>query len=485
MLFRRLVRHPSIPLLDSHLSPHRPFPVTTPSFSDLPLTPAQLDNLAQMGYSAMTPIQEQSLLIILEGRDLIAQAKTGSGKTAAFGLGILHRLDPARWAVQALVICPTRELSEQVAVELRRLARAEGNIKVLTLTGGASSRPQVESLAHGTHIIVGTPGRLLDHLARQTLDLSAVHTLVLDEADRMVDMGFFADVMEIANACPIKRQTLLFSATYPDSIREDVEHLLDRPEMVKVDAVHSDAQIEQHFYEIDEAGRFGAAASLLRHFQPESALAFCNTKAACAELSAHLRREGFSALALHGDMDQRDRDDVLAQFSNHSSNILVATDVAARGLDIPSLSMVINVELARDPQVHIHRIGRTGRMQETGLALSLCDSEERYVASRIEKHLGRPLVWGSLPHLKAPAGRPAPAPMVTLLVLGGKKAKLRPADLLGALTGDGGLTREQVGKISITDQVSYIALSRDIARSAFPRLSNILIKGKKQRMKLL
>ncbi|GAA0772575.1 ATP-dependent RNA helicase DbpA [Castellaniella ginsengisoli] len=458
--------------------------MTTLPFSQLPLSPAQLDNLASMGYLAMTPIQAQSLPVILAGRDLIAQAKTGSGKTAAFGLGILHRLDPARWAPQALVVCPTRELSEQVATELRRLARAAGNVKVLTLTGGASARPQNESLAHGAHVIVGTPGRLLDHLARQTLDLSAVSTLVLDEADRMVDMGFFPDVMQIAHACPYKRQTVLFSATYPESIRADAEHLLTDPEFVKVDAVHSEGQIEQHFYEIEAAERFQAAAALLRHFQPESALAFCNTKAACAELSSHLKRAGFSALALHGDMDQRDRDDVLAQFSNHSSNILVATDVAARGLDIASLPMVINVELARDPQVHTHRVGRTGRMQETGLALSLCAPDEQYVASRIAQQDDRPLHLEPLPRQKT-AGRPAQAPMVTLLVLGGKKAKLRPGDLLGALTGDGGLTREQVGKIQITDQVSYVALSRAIAHRAFPHLENILIKGKKQRMKLL
>ena len=434
----------------------------------------------------MTPVQEQTLPIILEGRDLIAQARTGSGKTAAFGLGIVHRLNPERWTVQALVVCPTRELSEQVATELRRLGRAEGNIKILTLTGGSSSYPQVESLRHGAHIIIGTPGRLLDHLTRGTLDLSSVHTLVLDEADRMVDMGFFSDVMEIAEACPVQRQTLLFSATYPDNIREDADRLLNRPEMVKVDVSHDDGQIEQYFYEIEDSQRPEAAASLLRHFQPESALAFCNTKAACADLAAYLKHEGFSALALHGDMDQLDRDDVLVQFSNHSCNILVATDVAARGLDIPSLPMVLNVELARDPHVHTHRIGRTGRMQEKGRALSLCSPEERHIASRMEKLLPRPLDWRPLPRLtKASANRPVRAPMATLLVLGGKKAKLRPGDLLGALTGDGGLTRDQVGKINITDQVSYIALDREIAYRAFPRLSNILIKGRKQRMKLL
>lgn len=438
-----------------------------------------------MGYATMTPVQHQSLPVILQGRDLIAQAKTGSGKTAAFGLGILHRLDPARWRVQALVICPTRELSEQVAAELRRLARADGNIKVLTLTGGASSRPQVESLRHGAHIVVGTPGRILDHLARQTLDLSDVAVLVLDEADRMVDMGFFPDVMDIIGACPVQRQTLLFSATYPDSIQADVKRLLSDPETVKVDTVHGDDRIEQHFYEISEADRFDAAALLLRHFQPEQALAFCNTKAACADFAARLAHEGFSALALHGDMDQRDRDDVLAQFSNQSCTILVATDVAARGLDIPSLPMVINVELTRDPEVHVHRIGRTGRTQNQGLALSLCTTAERDIARRIEDYQGRALTWRSLPSRNAASGKPAQAPMVTLLVLAGKKAKLRPGDVLGALTGDGGLAGNQIGKIMIKDQVSYVALSRKAAYSAFPRLSKTLIKGKAQRMKLL
>src|SRR5690606_13248482 len=254
--------------------------------------------------------------------------------------------------------------------------------------------------------------------------------------------------------------------------------------MVVVDTVHDDEQIVQHFYEVNEADRQEATATLLRHFQPESALLFCNTKAACADLAAFLTHTGFSALALHGDKDQRDRDDVLMQFANQSCNILVATDVAARGLDIPSLPMVINVELALDPLVHVHRIGRTGRMQEQGLALSLCAPEERHVAARIEKTLEQPLEWSELPRPKS-GSRPAQAPMVTLLVLGGKKAKLRPGAVRGALTGDGGLTREQVGKIRITDQVSYVALERDVARRSFRRLQEIPIKGKKQRMKLL
>ncbi len=458
---------------------------TDTAFSTLPLPPEQLDNLVQLGYSAMTPIQAQSLPPILAGRDLIAQAKTGSGKTTAFGLGLLNRLNPARWVVQALVICPTRELAEQVAAALRRLARPIGNVKVLTLTGGATARPQIESLAHGAHIIVGTPGRLIDLTDREILDLSAVHTLVLDEADRMVDMGFFNDVLHLARLCPAERQTLLFSATFPETIERDTDTLLRNPERVQVDTQHSQGQIEQRFYVVENEDKPGVVMRLLAHLRPASALVFCTTRAQCADLAAHLRERGFSALALHGDMDQRQRDDVLMQFTHQSCAVLVATDVAARGLDIPALDAVINVDLARDPNVHTHRIGRTGRMDARGLAITLCTAHERPLADTLEQATGQTLAWHRISEL--PSGRLSPlqAPMVTLLILGGKKAKLRPGDILGALTGDGGLTREQIGKITVTDQVSYVALDRTIAHSAFRHLSTIAFKGKPQRMKLL
>lgn len=459
--------------------------LSAPAFSTLPLPAEQLTNLAQLGYTGMTPIQAQSLPPILAGSDLIAQAKTGSGKTTAFGLGLLNRLNPARWVVQALVVCPTRELAEQVAVALRKLARPIGNVKILTLTGGASARPQIESLAHGAHIIVGTPGRLIDLTDRELLDLSAVHTLVLDEADRMVDMGFFNDVMHIARLCPGERQTLLFSATFPDTIERDVEHLLRDPVRVQVDTQHSQNQIEQRVYLVENEDKPQAVMRLLAHVKPASALVFCTTKAQCADLCAQLRQQGFSALALHGDMEQRHRDDVLMQFTHQSCAVLVATDVAARGLDIPALDLVINVDLARDASVHTHRIGRTGRMDAQGLAISLCTSYERPFVETLERATGAQLKWHKLSEL--PSGRISPlqAPMVTLLILGGKKAKLRAGDILGALTGDGGLTREQVGKITVTEQVSYVALDRRIARSAFRHLSTIAFKGKPQRMKLL
>ena len=459
--------------------------MTTSSFSSLPLSPAVLSNLDSLGYHTMTPIQAQSLPLILEGKDLIAQAKTGSGKTATFGLGILHTLVPAYFGTQALVLCPTRELADQVANELRRLARAASNVKILTLCGGAPIRPQIESLQHGAHIIVGTPGRLLDHIERGSVDFSRLKTLVLDEADRMVDMGFYDDIATIIAACPLKRQTLLFSATYPDNIRKASARFLSRPIEVKVESQHDASQIEQYFYEIDADKRNAAVAQLLEHFRPASTLAFCNTKAQCRELTDELLNRGFSALALHGDLEQREREDVLVQFANQSCSVLVATDVAARGLDIQTLDAVINVDVTQDTEVHIHRIGRTGRGEEKGLALSLCAPHEMRWANLIEQYQGKPILWAKLSSLKpAPGGRLS-APMVTLCIHGGKKDKLRPGDLLGALTKDAGLTFEQVGKINVLEFVTFVALERTIAQGAFAKISNSNIKGKRFRMRFM
>jgi len=460
--------------------------VTSPlSFTTLPLSSAQHENLRALEYEAMTPIQAQSLPLILEGRDLIAQAKTGSGKTAAFGLGIVHKLDPAVYSTQALVLCPTRELTEQVANELRRLARALGNVKILTLCGGTPIRPQIESLKFGAHIVVGTPGRLMDHIERQTVDFSGLHTLVLDEADRMLDMGFYDDVAKVVAACPNSRQTLLFSATYADDIRKASARFLKKPTEVKVESVHDASQIEQRFYEIDADRRHSTVAQLLEHFRPASTLAFCNTKAQCRDLAQYLESRGFSALALHGDLEQRDREDVLIQFANRSCSVLVATDVAARGLDIDALDAVINVEITPDPEVHIHRIGRTGRGQAKGLALSVCAPYEMRWANQIEQYQGQAIVWANSKSLKpAPGGR-LRAPMVTLCIQGGKKDKLRPGDLLGALTKDAGFAGTQVGKINILEFVSFVALERGIAREAYAKLSAGNIKGRRFKMRFM
>ena len=433
----------------------------------------------------MTAIQAASLPIILERRDLIAQAKTGSGKTAAFGIGLLHHLNPTYFAIQGLVLCPTRELADQVSNELRRIARFTENIKILTLCGGTAMRPQMASLEHGAHIVVGTPGRIRDHIGRGSINLSTVQTLVLDEADRMVDMGFYEDIEGIVSACPTRRQTLLFSATYPDDIRKASDRFLRDPSEVKVEAQHDGDKIEQRFFEVAPEQRNMAVARLLQHYQPVSTLAFCNTKIHCRELAEELRALGFSALALYGDLEQRERDEILVQFSNQSCSVLVATDVAARGLDIANLSAVINVDVTRDTEVHIHRIGRTGRGQDKGLALNLCTPNEKRWVKLIEQYQSSPVQWFDLDALDAAADTMLRAPMRTLCIQGGKKDKLRPGDLLGALTGDVGLSKEQVGKINVFEFSTYVALDYRIADKACTKLSNGNIKGRQFKMRLL
>jgi ATP-independent RNA helicase DbpA len=441
------------------------------SFSTLALAPRFLDNLAQLGYHQMTPVQAATLPPSLEGRDLIAQARTGSGKTAAFGIGMLHKLNPTLFAVQGLVMCPTRELADQVAGELRRLARGIGNVKVVVLTGGVAMRPQIATLEFGAHIVVGTPGRILDHLGKRTLDLSRLTTLVLDEADRMTDMGFYDEIAAIVRACPPYRQTLLFSATYPDDIRAATAPFLHDPLEVAVESAHEQAQIDQRFYEIGFDGRFDAVGRLLRQYRPAQAIAFCNTKVRCRELVAHLRAQGFDAIALYGDLEQRDRDETLVLFAGRSATVLVATDVAARGIDIASLDAVINVDVPKEPEVYVHRIGRTGRAGESGLALTLCAPNEKRWVRLIEDLRQQDAGWHPLAELTNDEP-PEPAPMRTLCVAGGKKAKLRAGDLLGALTGIAGLTKDQVGKIQVFEFASYVALDRDVADAAFARLNS-------------
>ena len=460
-------------------------PDSKDAFSTLPLPSAQLANLTQLGYLAMTPVQAASLPIALAGQDLIVQAKTGSGKTAAFALALLATLDQSSKAVQALVLCPTRELADQVATEVRRLARSEDNIKTLVLCGGAPMHTQRASLEHGVHIVVGTPGRIIDHLTRGTLVLDGLKTLVLDEADRMLDMGFHDDIATIAKQCPKTRQTLLFSATYPEGIAQLSQQFMRTPKEVKVQAQHAASKIEQRFYEVRDDERLHAVSLLLAHFRPVSTIAFCNTRQQCRDLVDVLVAQGYSAVALHGELEQRDRDQVLIQFANRSCSVLVATDVAARGLDIAQLEAVINVDVSPDPQVHIHRIGRTGRVDEQGLALSLASLDEMGSVGKIEQVQGAESAWHPLAELTPAPGGPLRAPMVTLHIMGGRKEKIRPGDVLGALTGEAGFDGSQIGKINVNEFSTYVAVDRQIADRAVKALAAGKVKGKKVKVRLL
>jgi ATP-independent RNA helicase DbpA len=451
------------------------------SFSTLPISKAQIANLDSLGYKKMTAIQAQSLPHVLKGRDLIAQAKTGSGKTAAFGIGLLENINPRFFGVQTLILCPTRELADQVGKELRRLARSIPNIKLVLLCGGKPFGPQKGSLEHGAHIAVGTPGRIQDHLRKETLKLGSLKTLVLDEADRMLDMGFFDVMTEIISQTPKNRQTLMFSATYPDAIKKLCRSIQRNPVTVTVEAEHTPGVIEQTFYEVQKHERNNTLLALFEHYKPETTLVFCHTKKQCDEVARFLNGRKIDALAIHGDLDQRERDQVLVRFSNNSCPVLVATDVAARGLDIKSLQAVINYELPRDPEIYVHRIGRTGRAGETGIALSIFTESEQFRVNSIEQFLKTPSICDVFASLDRDPGFSLQSPMVTLQFDAGRKHKMRPGDLLGALTGDAGLAGSQIGKIDIFDMSSYVAIERDAVRQALNYLAVGKVKGRNVR----
>lgn len=439
-----------------------------------------------LGFTEMTQVQAQALPLMLSGRDVIAQARTGSGKTVAFGLAALSSVDVSAARVQTLVLCPTRELADQVSAELRRLGRFIPNCRIVTLCGGVPCRTQLPSLEQPPHLVVGTPGRILDHLRRESLDLRTLGLLVLDEADRMLSLGFSEAIHDVVSQTAKARQTVLFSATYPADIQALSQSLQRDPLELKVDAPSEGPDIEERFFDVAPAQKLDALTALLHEHRPESALVFCHTRNDVREVTQQLQARGFSALALHGELEQRDRDEVLLRFVNKSCTVLVATDVAARGLDIKRLPAVIAWELPTDPDVHVHRIGRTGRAGEKGLAFALCSRRERERADAIATRTGRPIRWAELTLGDVAAWPPpAPAAMVTLLIEGGKQDKLRPGDLLGALTHDLGLSGTDVGKIDVHPRRTYVAIRQERAQRALHGLRNGKIKGKTFKVKAL
>lgn len=459
--------------------------MSTQSFSRLPLPPAQLSNLESLNYREMTAIQAAALPLALAGEDLIAQAKTGSGKTAAFALALLTKLNPRDFGTQALILCPTRELASQVADEIRRLARYQQNLKVVTLCGGQSIGPQIGSLEHGAHVVVGTPGRIKDHLRKETLSLERVHTLVLDEADRMLEMGFIEDIEAIVATTPSSRQTLLFSATFPENIQSLSSRFQKSPQRVSVESLHDEQQISQRFFVCQKSQRLAGLVKLLVHHQPSAAVVFCNTKQLVREVCDHLNQSGIQTQALHGDMEQRDRDQVLIQFKQLSCSILVATDVAARGLDIDDLPAVVNFELPRNAEVYVHRIGRTGRAGKEGLALSLFADSELYKLKAIGEYQGQEPEFEPIEQVPGTNKGFPPAAFITLRIQGGRKDKVRPGDILGALTGEAGIDGKAVGKITVTEYASFVAIARQEADNALGRLQNGKIKGRKFKVRRL
>ena len=456
--------------------------MSTSDFSSLKLHPGLLKNLGSLGYESMTPIQALSLPAILDGKDVIGQGKTGSGKTAAFGLGLLHKLNVKSYKVQSIVLCPTRELADQVSVEIRNLARAIHNIKILTLCGGAPFGPQIGSLEHGAHIVVGTPGRIEEHLRKKTLKLDHVEMLVLDEADRMLDMGFQDAIDDIVEKIPDNRQTLLFSATYPQEIEDIAMRVMNNPVVVNAPSTDEESTIKQYFYQINtDDERMNALRILLAKHKSESTLVFCNTKLDTQDVADELVHYGFYALAIHGDLDQRERDQALIRFSNKSVSVLVATDVAARGLDIDALDLVVNFNVAHDPEVHIHRIGRTGRAGRSGIAATLFNDKETRKLGALEIDV----TADELPsdsYLDKPIKRPE---MTTLKIDGGKKQKLRPGDIVGGLTGKDGIPGTAIGKITVSSNWSYVAVESGLVKAALTKIQNDKLKGKTFRVRIL
>ena len=443
-------------------------------FETLDLTQAMQNNLNELGFVKMTEIQQESLPHTLKGLDIIAQAKTGSGKTLAFGIALLQKLDVKKFQPQALIMAPTRELADQVAEELRKIAKFKHNIKILTLCGGNPMRAQIQSLYHGAHVIVGTPGRIQDHIGKDTLDLKMINTVVLDEADRMLDMGFI-DVMEhILEHVPKKRQTMLFSATFGDDIKKLSAKIANNPVMVKIESKEEDKNIKEIFFQTPKELKFEALLKLLRTYKPESAIVFCNMKVMVSEVAQSLQDEGFDALDLHGDLEQVDRTETLLQFANKSCRVLIATDVAARGLDIDDVDIVVNYDLPRDDESYVHRIGRTARAGKSGMALSLANSRELQKFPDAEVK--------NIEDLDEDLSAVLTSKLKTLGINGGKKNKLRAGDILGTLCVAIGLTKDEVGKITLSDRHTYVAIKKSAYEKAFKGLQAEKIKGRNFRV---
>jgi ATP-independent RNA helicase DbpA len=453
------------------------------SFCSLPLRAELLAALDQLGFTGMTPIQAAALPGLLTGVDLLGQAATGSGKTVAYGLALLQHLEPERRQVQALVVCPTRELAQQVTTAIRQLAACLPQTRVVTLCGGHPLYLQNQALGQGCQVVVGTPGRLGEHVRRGTLVLEGLRVLVLDEADRLLDLGFSEQVLELVGACPAERQTLLLSATFPKEIAALSAAVQREAARVAVEVEVDPEALRQAVVIVGPGQRAQVVAGLLASEGADSALVFCETREDCAALAAHLQGLGASAMALHGQLSQQEREQVLLQLLNGSVRVVVATDVAARGLDVPALPLVIVAELSPEPVQHVHRAGRTARAGAEGLVISLVSgAHEEARLAKLEAHLGRRLERRLVPPRVERLDGLAPK-FRTLLILAGRADKLRKGDVLGALVKDGGLPMEAIGRIDVLERSCAVAIEAGSMARAVRFFREGRIKGRKVRVR--
>lgn len=454
------------------------------SFSSLGLSKPLMEALEALEFTHMTKTQQACLPDVLAGKDVAVQAKTGSGKTLAFALALLSKIEVESKSPQSLIMCPTRELAEQVAEHIRNLAKRMSNLKVVALVGGMPMGPQIVSLRYGANVVVGTPGRIMDHIGKRTLSLKKVNCLVLDEADRMLDMGFEDEMRVVMHhlsqtAQAATRQTLLFSATYPEQIKSITNQYQRNAKIIQVEDSESGPNIEQQAYRISNEHRSQAVAALLTHHQIESTIVFCRTRRETKELSEELYQMGFAAVGLHGDLEQSERNQVLARFANKTVSVLVATDVAARGLDIDRVDLIINHRVSEDIDTHTHRIGRTGRAEAKGLAITLIDDSEEGKLDEIAAKTDAKINKLHIQSVRFHANRIKDPEFVCVAIDGGKRDKLRPGDILGALTKEAEVPGEDIGKISISARHAYIAIKARSVKRVLNQFRERKIKGKR------
>ena len=445
-------------------------------FTQLPLSKESIESLNKLGFITMTAIQKDSLPFVLAKEDLVVKAKTGSGKTITFSLGVLNNLDSKKYRIQSLILCPTRELASQVATVIKQLARYIHNIKVLTLTGGVAYKPQVHSLVHQAHIIVGTPGRVLKHLSDENFSTNHINTFVLDEADRMLDMGFIEDISKIMQSLPKNRQNMLFSATFDNALEHLSKKLFNNPRIIETDTMHTNESINQEFYLVSKEQK---EQLVMKAFDPymKSAIIFCNTKIQCDKLADYLEDTyDVEVLVLHSDFDQQYRDETLILFENKSYPVLIATDIAARGLDIDNVDLVINYEMPENLENYIHRIGRTARSGNKGKSISFIEQSD--YLDDLNEFTNNSFEFLDHKLLEKKDIYRLGYEYSTLYINGGKKDKLRAGDILGTLIQAVGLEKDDIGKISILPKCAYVAIKNRSYKKAYDGLLKNRIKNR-------